>query len=103
MHRNIASSFTTYYLLLALAFVLMGKAVSALQEAAIIGMTSLPVSFEIDWIGVKSTWQGVLAQLSVLLVYLVFLILPKSKRATSQPTPQASDFKRVSVTASDAD
>ena len=103
MHRNIASSFTTYYLLLALAFVLMGKAVSALQEAAIIGMTPLPVSFEIDWIGVKSTWQGVLAQLSVLLVYLVFLILPKSKRATSQPTPQASDFKRVSVTASDAD
>ena len=93
----------TTYLLLALAFVLMGKAVSALQEAAIIGMTSLPVSFEIDWIGVKSTWQGVLAQLSVLLVYLVFLILSKSKRATSQPITQASDFKRVSVTASDAD
>jgi high-affinity iron transporter len=93
----------TTYLLLALAFVLMGKAVSALQEAAIIGMTPLPVSFEIDWIGVKSTWQGVLAQLSVLLVYLVFLILSKSKRATSQPITQASDFKRVSVTASDAD
>ena len=93
----------TTYLLLALAFVLMGKAVSALQEAAIIGMTSLPVSFEIDWIGVKSTWQGVLAQLSVLLVYLVFLILSKSKRATSPPITQASDFKRVSVTASDAD
>lgn len=87
MHRNIASSFTTYYLLLALAFVLMGKAVSALQEAAIIGMTSLPVSFEIDWIGVKSTWQGVLAQLSVLLVYLVFLVLSKSKHVKSQPTP----------------
>jgi high-affinity iron transporter len=93
----------TTYLLLALAFVLMGKAVSALQEAAIIGMTPLPVSFEIDWIGVKSTWQGVLAQLSVLLVYLVFLILSKSKRATSPPITQASDFKRVSVTASDAD
>lgn len=76
----------TTYLLLALAFVLMGKAVSALQEAAIIGMTSLPVSFEIDWIGVKSTWQGVLAQLSVLLVYLVFLILSKSKNVKSQPT-----------------
>lgn len=93
----------TTYLLLALAFVLMGKAVSALQEAAIIGMTSLPVSFEIDWIGVKSTWQGVLAQLSVLLVYLVFLILSKSKNVKSQPTTQASDFKRVSVTASDAE
>lgn len=33
----------------------------------------LPVSFEWDWIGVKSTWQGVLAQLSVLLVFLVFM------------------------------
>tara|TARA_R110002049_G_scaffold143105_2_gene305077 strand:- start:2784 stop:2963 length:180 start_codon:yes stop_codon:yes gene_type:complete len=47
-----------------------GKAASALQEAAIM---PLPVSFEWDWIGVKSTWQGVLAQLSVLLVFLVFM------------------------------
>ena len=60
----------TTYLMLALAFVLMGKAVSALQEAALISMTPLPVNFEIDWIGVKSTWQGVVAQTMVVLAFM---------------------------------
>ena len=74
---------TTTYLLLGLAFILMGKAVSALQEAAIIGIAPLPVSFEWDWIGVKSTWQGVLAQMSVLLVFLVFIALSRRQQQTS--------------------
>ena len=74
---------TTTYLLLGLAFILMGKAVSALQEAAIIGIAPLPVSFEWDWIGVKSTWQGVLAQISVLLVFLVFIALSRRQQQTS--------------------
>ena len=43
----------TTYLMLALAFVLMGKAVSALQEAALISMTPLPISFEIDWMDIR--------------------------------------------------
>ena len=59
--------------MLALAFVLMGKAVSALQEAALISMTPLPVNFEIDWIGVKSTWQGVVAQTMVVLAFMVLM------------------------------
>src|SRR5690606_29585068 len=42
----------TTYLLLALSFVLMGKSISALQEAAIIGITPFPMVFEIEWIGV---------------------------------------------------
>lgn len=54
--------------ILALAFILVGKAGSALQEAATVSIMSLPVDFEIDWVGVKSSCQGVLAQLSVLLV-----------------------------------
>lgn len=74
---------TTTYLLLGLAFILMGKAVLALQEAAIIGIAPLPVSFEWDWIGVKSTWQGVLAQMSVLLVFLVFIALSRRQQQTS--------------------
>lgn len=74
---------TTTYLLLGLAFILMGKAVSALQEADIIGIAPLPVSFEWDWIGVKSTWQGVLAQMSVLLVFLVFIALSRRQQQTS--------------------
>jgi high-affinity iron transporter len=73
----------TTYLLLGLAFILMGKAVSALQEAALIGITPLPLSFEIEWIGVKSTWQGTLAQLSVLLVFLIFMLAGRSGQKVS--------------------
>ncbi|MEQ9465479.1 MAG: cytochrome c/FTR1 family iron permease, partial [Haliea sp.] len=81
----------TTYLLLALAFILMGKAVSALQEAALISVTPLPVSFEMAWVGVKSTWQGLLAQLSVLLVFLAFLMTSRSKQNRSSATSPASD------------
>ncbi len=63
---------TTTYLLLALSFILMGKAVSALQEAAILGISSLPVNIEISWIGVGSTWQGLLAQLAILVFFFIY-------------------------------
>lgn len=64
----------TTYLLLALSFVLIGKSITALQEAAVISASPLPVEFEINWIGVKSTWEGLLAQASVLGVFLIFLV-----------------------------
>ena len=93
----------TTYLLLALAFILMGKAVSALQEAAIIGIAPLPVSFEWDWIGVKSTWQGVLAQSSVLLVFLVFMALTRSQQRRSVSESQNSDANNPRDTVANSD
>lgn len=71
---------TTTYLLLALSFVLMGKAVSALQEAAFIDISPLPVSFSIEWIGVNSTWQGVLSQALILLAFAVVILRSKVRR-----------------------
>lgn len=82
----------TTYLLLGLAFILMGKAVSALQEAALIAITPLPVTFEIDWIGVKSTWQGILAQLAVLLSFLVFIMVTKSRQNIAAATPRKNEL-----------
>ena len=82
----------TTYLLLALAFILMGKAVSALQEADLVGITPLPVSFDIDWVGVKSTWQGILAQLSVLGVFLVFLGLGRRQRKNAPVAERPEDL-----------
>lgn len=82
----------TTYLLLALAFILMGKVMSALQEADIIGITPLPVSFDIDWFGVKSTWQGILAQLSVLVVFLVFLGLARRQRKNAPVAERPGEF-----------
>jgi len=70
---------TTTYLLLALSFVLMGKAVSALQEAAIIGISPLPITVEIDWIGVGSTWQGIMAQLTILVLFVAYMYRSRKK------------------------
>ena len=66
----------TTYLLLALSFVLMGKAIAALQEAAFIGITPLPVSVEIDWLGIHPTWQGVLSQLTIIMLSAVLFLKP---------------------------
>jgi high-affinity iron transporter len=73
---------STTYLLLALSFVLLGKAVLALQEADVIGISPLPVNFEIDWIGVKSTWQGILAQTLLVVAFMVMVIRSKLRAAT---------------------
>jgi high-affinity iron transporter len=58
----------TTYLLLTLSFVLAGKAISALQEAAVIGISPFPINFQIEWLGVNSTWQGVATQFLILLL-----------------------------------
>ena len=90
----------TNCLLLALAFILMGKAMSALQEAGLIGITSLPVSFDIDWVGVKSIWQGILAQLSVLGVFLVFLVVGRRQRKNAPVAERSGEFLEPGVSRS---
>ena len=69
---------TTTYLMLTLSFILAGKAVMALQEAAVIAVSPLPVSFEVGLLGVKSTWQGILVQSGIVVMFLVFV--QRSKR-----------------------
>ena len=72
---------TTTYLLLALAFILMGKAVSALQEAAVITISQLPIYVDMPWVGVGSTWQGAFAQAAVILFFALYRISTKIKPA----------------------
>ncbi|XQW85837.1 FTR1 family protein [Thalassotalea piscium] len=69
----------TTYLLLVLAFILMGKAITALQEAAIINISSLPIHVDLPWIGVGSTWQGAFAQASVILFFVCYQVVMKKK------------------------
>jgi high-affinity iron transporter len=69
----------TTYLLLALAFILMGKAITALQEAAVISISALPVHVDLPWIGVGSTWQGAFAQIAVILFFAFYRISTKQK------------------------
>ncbi|MEW5249816.1 cytochrome c/FTR1 family iron permease [Microbulbifer discodermiae] len=56
----------TTYFLLGLSFVLAGKAVAALQEAALLNISPLPVAFSFDWLGIYPTWQGVGLQFAIL-------------------------------------
>ncbi|WMS93163.1 cytochrome c/FTR1 family iron permease [Pseudoalteromonas sp. HL-AS1] len=69
----------TTYLLFVLSFVLMGKAVIALQEADIIGIAPLPMSLEIAWLGIKSTWQGIVAQVCVFAIFSFYIFKSKNQ------------------------
>ncbi len=73
----------TTYLLLALAFVLMGKAISALQEAAVVSISPFPVQVQIEWLGIYSTWQGILAQGLILLMSIALIMISKLQRRAS--------------------
>ena len=66
-------TFSTY-LMLALSFVLIGKAVAALQEADLISISSLPIDFALSWLGIYSTWEGLSAQLAIVMLSLLILI-----------------------------
>ncbi len=63
----------TTYLLLGLSFVLMGKAVSALQEAAVVDISPLPIKLAVDWLGIYPTWEGIISQLVILLLAVAML------------------------------
>lgn len=65
---------TTTYILLALSFVLAGKAIAALQEAALVAITPLPVAFSFEWLGIYSSWQGITVQLAILLASSFLLL-----------------------------
>ncbi|WP_232709850.1 cytochrome c/FTR1 family iron permease [Idiomarina sp. X4] len=68
----------TTYIILALVFILLGKGISALQEAAWLSHTAFPVDVSFDWLGVSASWESLGAQLVyVILVFTLF------KRRTS--------------------
>ncbi|MCO1333247.1 cytochrome c/FTR1 family iron permease [Microbulbifer sp. OS29] len=79
--------YMTTYVLLALSFVLAGKAIAALQEAAWIAINPLPVNLSFDWLGIYSTWQGVGVQGAILVVALWLLL--KGNRSDSSPAKAA--------------
>jgi high-affinity iron transporter len=58
----------TTFILLTLSFILMGKAIAALQEAAVISVSPLPFDIAFSWLGIYSTWEGAAAQLTIILL-----------------------------------
>lgn len=62
------------YFMLVLAFILAGKGISALQEAAIIDLTPFPIDVSISWLGIASTWQGLSTQLIIVALFSFLVI-----------------------------
>ncbi|MGY0590557.1 MAG: FTR1 family iron permease, partial [Paraglaciecola chathamensis] len=58
------------YFMLILAFVLAGKGISALQEAAVIAITPFPLDISVSWLGISATWQGIMIQGVILLLFI---------------------------------
>lgn len=64
----------TTYILLGLSFILIGKGIAALQEAGVISISQLPVDINFSWLGIYSSWEGVLVQLTILLFAIVLVL-----------------------------
>ncbi|MEP6989815.1 MAG: FTR1 family protein, partial [bacterium] len=77
----------TSALLYYMAFVFMGKGVRELQEGNAIPISAITGFPHVEWLGLYPSWQGVLAQLA-LLVLLAFAVLKTfwPKRSVALPT-----------------
>ncbi len=77
----------TSVLLYYMAFAFMGKAVLELQEGNAIALTPIRGFPAIEWLGIFPSWQGVLAQM-VLLLLFAFAVLKTfwPKRSVALPT-----------------
>lgn len=65
-------------LIAVLVFVMVGKGVSALQEAGWVSVTLAPTP-HIDWLGMSPTWQTTSAQIAIVLVMLLGYLYNKTK------------------------
>lgn len=66
--------------MMALAFVLMGKGLHSLQEAGLVGVTTFPVSLRLDLLGVYPSFQTLIAQLALILLFLGLFLWEQSKK-----------------------
>jgi high-affinity iron transporter len=77
----------TSVLLYYMAFVFMGKGIKELQEGNLIPLSAIRGMPGVEWLGLYPSWQGVSAQLALLLLF-AFAVLKTfwPKRSVSLPT-----------------
>jgi high-affinity iron transporter len=77
----------TSLLLYYMAFVFMGKGIRELQEGNAVSLSAIPWFPHIEWLGLFPSWEGVLAQLA-LVVLFGFAVLKTfwPKRSVALPT-----------------
>jgi len=81
----------TSVLLYYMAFVFMGKGIRELQEGNIISLSAIRGFPHVEWLGLYPSWEGVLAQLALLLLF-AFAVLKTfwPKRSVTLPTMAAT-------------
>ncbi len=89
----------TSVLLYYMAFVFMGKGIKELQEGNLIPLTAIRGFPSVEWMGLFPSWQGVLAQLA-LLVLFAFAVLKTfwPKRSVSLPTVMPASASQTAAT-----
>ena len=83
----------TSVLLYYMAFVFTGKGIKELQEGNAIPISGISGFPHVEWLGLFPTWQGVLAQLAMLVLF-AFAVLKTfwPKRSVSLPTVMPPSF-----------
>jgi high-affinity iron transporter len=77
----------TSVLLYYMAFVFMGKGIRELQEGDIISLSAIRGFPHVEWLGLYPSWEGVLAQLALLLLFAFALLKTFwPKRSVTLPT-----------------
>lgn len=69
----------------ALAVVLTGKGVHALQETGAISVTTPPIAFRVDLLGLFPSWETVISQAAI--IGVIALLWSYGKRTAPQPVP----------------
>lgn len=71
------------WIIVALAVILVGKGFHSLQESGWVGVTSLPSSLRIEWLGIYPTLQTIMAQLALVaaIVVIYFIQMQAMRRA----------------------
>jgi high-affinity iron transporter len=90
----------TSVLLYYMAFVFTGKGIKELQEGNLVPMSAIRGFPHVEWLGLYPTWQGVLAQLTLLLLF-AFAVLKTfwPKRSVTLPTVMPTSAPQQAVNA----
>ncbi|MDQ6633774.1 MAG: FTR1 family protein [Gemmatimonadota bacterium] len=90
----------TSVLLYYMAFVFTGKGIKELQEGDLVPLSAIRGFPHVEWLGLYPTWQGVLAQL-VLLLLFAFAVLKTlwPKRSVALPTVMPTSGPQQAVNA----
>jgi high-affinity iron transporter len=88
----------TSVLLYYMAFVFTGKGIKELQEGDLIPLSAIRGFPHVEWLGLYPTWQGVLAQLALLLLF-AFAVLKTfwPKRSVALPTVMPTSAPQIAM------